>query len=111
LFEFVWSLPLEYRIRDKQSKALLRELLYRHVPRGLIERPKSGFAIPIGQYLRGPLRDWAESMLDPTRLRREGYFDVGKVRSVWDKHCAGQINRHYDLWSILIFQAWLVRTN
>jgi len=111
LFEFVWSLPLEYRIRDKQSKALLRELLYRHVPRSLIERPKSGFAIPIGQYLRGPLRDWAESMLDPTRLRREGYFDVGKVRSVWDKHCAGQINRHYDLWSILIFQAWLVRTN
>jgi asparagine synthase (glutamine-hydrolysing) len=111
LFEFVWSLPLEYRIRDKQSKALLRELLCRHVPKGLIERPKSGFAIPIGQYLRGPLRDWAESMLDPTRLRREGYFDVGKVRSVWDKHCAGQVNRHYDLWSILMFQAWLVRAN
>ena len=111
LFEFVWSLPLEYRIRDKQSKALLRELLYRHVPRSLIERPKSGFALPIGQYLRGPLRDWAESMLDPARLRQEGYFDVGRVRTAWDQHCSGRFNRQYELWSILMFQAWLDHTD
>jgi len=111
LFEFVWSLPLEYRIRDKQSKALLRELLYRHVPRSLIERPKSGFALPIGQYLRGPLRHWAESMLDPARLRQEGYFDVGRVRTAWDQHCSGRFNRQYELWSILMFQAWLDHTD
>jgi asparagine synthase (glutamine-hydrolysing) len=111
LFEFVWSLPLEYRIRDKQSKALLRELLYRHVPRSLIERPKSGFALPIGQYLRGPLRDWAESMLDPARLRQEGYFDVSRVRTAWDQHCSGRFNRQYELWSILMFQAWLDHTD
>lgn len=107
LFEFMWSLPLEYRIRRRESKALLRHLLYRHVPKQLIERPKSGFAIPIGKYLRGPLRDWAESLLDPIRLRREGFFDVGKVRNAWDQHRTGRFNRQYDLWSILMFQAWL----
>lgn len=111
LFEFVWSLPLKYRIRDKQSKSVLRELLYRHVPRSLIERPKSGFALPIGQYLRGPLRHWAESMLDPARLRQEGYFDVGRVRIAWDQHCSGRFNRQYELWSILMFQAWLDHTD
>lgn len=106
LFEFAWSLPLEYRVRGNQSKAILRQLLYRHLPRHLIDRPKSGFALPVGQYLRGPLRDWAESLLDPARLRREGYFDAGKVRNAWDQHCSGRLNRQYDLWSILMFQAW-----
>ncbi len=111
LFEFVWSLPLEYRIRGRESKALLRQLLYRHVPKDLVERPKSGFALPIGQYLRGPLRDWAESLLDPARLRQEGYFDVGRVRTAWDQHCSGRFNRQYELWSILMFQAWLDHTD
>jgi len=107
LFEFVWSLPLSYRIRGGKGKALLREVLYRHVPESLIERPKSGFALPIGQYLRGPLLDWAEGLLDPGRLKSEGYFDVKKVRAAWDQHCSGRFNRQYDLWSILMFQSWL----
>lgn len=107
LFEFAWSLPREYRIRGKESKSLLRQLLYRHVPRQLIERPKSGFELPIWQYIRGPLRDWAESMFDPVRLRGEGYFDASKVRSAWDQHCSGRFNRQYELWSVLMFQAWL----
>lgn len=107
LFEFAWSLPLSYRIRGKQGKSLLREVLYRHVPRELVERPKSGFALPIGDYLRGPLRDWAESLLNKERLSQEGYFDAVKVRSAWDQHLSGRFNRQYDLWSVLMFQAWL----
>jgi asparagine synthase (glutamine-hydrolysing) len=107
LFEFLWSLPLEYRIGNGQSKKLLRHLLYRYIPKHLVERPKSGFALPISQYLRGPLRDWAESQLDPVKLSQEGYFDVDKVRAAWDQHCSGRVNRQYDLWSILMFQAWL----
>jgi asparagine synthase (glutamine-hydrolysing) len=106
LFEFAWSLPPGYRIRGLESKALLRQLLYRHVPKELIARPKSGFALPIGRYLRGPLRDWAESLLDPVLLRQEGYFDVDKVRAAWDQHFSGRFNRQYELWSILMFQTW-----
>lgn len=106
LFEFVWSLPLSYRIRGKQGKSLLREVLYRHVPRALVERPKTGFSLPIGDYLRGPLREWAESLLSPERLSQEGYFDASRVRAVWEQHLSGKFNRQYDLWSVLMFQAW-----
>jgi asparagine synthase (glutamine-hydrolysing) len=106
LFEFVWSLPLSYRIRSKQGKSLLREVLYRHVPRALIERPKTGFSLPIGDYLRGPLREWAESLLSVERLSQEDYFDAVRVRAVWEQHLSGKFNRQYDLWSVLMFQAW-----
>lgn len=106
LFEFVWSLPRDYRIQEGSSKTLLRQLLYRYVPKQLIERPKTGFELPIGEYLRGPLRDWVESLLDPIRLRQEGYFDANMVRAAWDEHCTGKFNRQYELWSILMFQAW-----
>ena len=106
LFEFVWSLPLSYRIRGKQGKSLLREVLYRHVPRALIERPKTGFSLPIGDYLRGPLREWAESLLSVERLSQEDYFDAVRVRAVWEQHLSGKFNRQYDLWSVLMFQAW-----
>lgn len=107
LFEFAWSIPLSYRIRGKQGKSLLREILYRHVPRELIERPKTGFSLPIGDYLRGPLREWAESLLSEKRLSQEGYFDVARVRAVWEQHLSGKVNRQYDIWSVLMFQAWL----
>lgn len=106
LFEFLWSLPLSFRIRRGGSKQALRELLYRYVTRELVERPKAGFALPIHDWLRGPLREWAESLLDPVRLRREGYFNSMLIRRAWDEHLAGRRNRQYDLWSILMFQAW-----
>lgn len=106
LFEFVWSLPISYRIRGKEGKSLLREVLYRHVPRTLVERPKTGFSLPIGDYLRGPLREWAESLLSVERLSEDDYFDSTRVRSVWIQHLSGKANRQYDLWSVLMFQAW-----
>jgi asparagine synthase (glutamine-hydrolysing) len=108
--EFAWRLPLSMRVRDGQGKWLLRRVLDRYVPRELVERPKMGFGLPIGTWLRGPLRDWAESMLDPWRLRREGYLDPAPVRTAWADHLSGRRNRQYELWDVLMFQAWLEAT-
>lgn len=104
--EAAWRLPMSVKIRDGVGKAILRDILYRYVPRELVERPKMGFAIPIADWLTGPLRSWAENLLDETRLRREGFLDVDAVRSLWDDHCSGRINAHKPLWNILMFQAW-----
>lgn len=106
LFEFLWSLPLAFRIGPRGGKQILRDILNRYVPRKLVERPKSGFALPIHDWLRGPLRDWGESLLDETRLYQEGYFDAVSVRQAWDEHMSGRRNRQYELWSILMFQSW-----
>lgn len=106
LFEFLWSLPLAFRIGPRGGKQILRDILDRYVPRNLVERPKSGFALPIHDWLRGPLRDWGEDLLDEARLRREGYFDAGSVRRAWGDHLSGRRNRQYELWSILMFQSW-----
>lgn len=107
LFRFAWSLPQQYKIRDGVSKWVLREVLYRYVPRKLIERPKMGFSVPMGTWLRGPLRDWAESLLDEKRLRREGYFVSDNIQNKWREHLSGARNWQYHLWDILMFQAWL----
>ena len=107
LVDFAWSLPLDLKLRGNSSKWLLRQVLYRHVPRRLIERPKMGFGVPIGNWLRGPLRDWAEDLLSPTRLRRQGFFHVDPVRRVWRQHLDGRANREHELWNLLIFQSWL----
>jgi asparagine synthase (glutamine-hydrolysing) len=107
LVEFAWTLPLDYKIRDGQSKWLLRQLLYRHVPRALIERPKMGFGVPVGEWLRGPLRDWAEAQLDPARLTKEGFWQPDYVRKAWEQHVTGQRNFTAKLWPVLMFQAWL----
>jgi asparagine synthase (glutamine-hydrolysing) len=105
--DFAWHLPLDMKLRGGRGKHLLREVLYRHVPRELIDRPKAGFGVPIDAWLRGPLREWADDLLEPSRMRQEGIIDVQSVRTVWDAHQAGRIDAQYLLWDVLMIQAWL----
>lgn len=105
--ELAWRLPLHMKIRNGQGKWALRQVLYKYVSRELIERPKAGFGIPVGQWLRGPLRDWAEGLLDEVRLQREGYFDPAPIRQVWQQHLSGRHDWTPRLWCVLMFEAWL----
>lgn len=107
--EFAWRLPLDYKLRDGRAKWVLREVLDRHVPRSLIDRPKRGFGVPLGAWLRGPLRDWAESLLDADRLADEGYLKPRVVRKTWDDFVTGRRQWQTSLWAVLMFQAWLER--
>ena len=107
VMEFAWRLPMHMKLRDGRGKWVLRQLLDRHVPRALMERPKMGFGIPLDQWLRGPLRDWAADLLAEDRLRREGYFRPEDIVSTWQLHLRGEGSFGYRLWSVLMFQAWL----
>lgn len=109
VIEFAWSLPLQMKIREGQGKWLLRQVLYRYVPKELIERPKQGFGVPLAFWLRGPLRDWAEALLDEARLRKEGYLRPEPIRARWQEHLSGGRNWQYWLWNVLMFQAWRER--
>ncbi len=106
LIEFTWCLPLSMKIGDGQGKRLLREVLYKYVPRELIERPKMGFTIPLDSWLRGPLKDWAEDLLEESRLMSEGYFNPVPIRRLWNEHLSQRKNWAYKLWGVLMFQAW-----
>jgi asparagine synthase (glutamine-hydrolysing) len=106
VLEFAWTLPLSMKLRNGQSKWLLRQVLYRHVPKEMIERPKMGFGIPLDVWLREPLREWAEALLNPSRLEAEGYFHAEPIRQKWSEHLSGQRNWSYYLWDVLMFQAW-----
>jgi asparagine synthase (glutamine-hydrolysing) len=104
--EFAWRLPLDLKIRGNTTKWILRQVLYRHVPPVLIERPKMGFGIPVGDWLRGPLRDWAEALIDERRLREEGFFHAEAVRESWNALLRGNPREQLKLWTILMFQSW-----
>ena len=105
--EFVWSLALNQRVRGSRTKWLLRELLYKYVPAALVDRPKMGFGVPIAQWLRGPLRPWAEDLLDSARLDHQGYLNSQLVRQYWELHRSGKANFEFALWNVLMFQQWL----
>src|SRR5262245_6857081 len=104
--EFAWRLPRTAKIRAGISKWLLRQVLYRHVPKSLVERPKMGFGIPLGDWLRGPLRSWADDLLTESRLRQAGLLDAARVRQIWDAHLNGRRNHEYMLWNVLMLEAW-----
>ena len=105
--EFAWRVPMSMKVYDGEGKWLLRQLLYRYVPRSICERPKMGFDVPVVAWLRGPLRDWAESLINERRLQAEGFFHPAPIRQKWREHLSGARNWQHQLWSVLMFQSWL----
>ncbi len=106
IYEYAWRLPMEYKIRDGKGKWLLRQVLKNHVPDELFERPKQGFSVPVADWLRGELRDWAQDLLDEKTLREQGLLDYMQIKAMWDEHQKGKGNHANKLWSVLMFQAW-----
>jgi len=107
VIEFAWHLPLNTKIQGETGKSPLRQLLYKYVPRPLVDRPKRGFAVPVRDWLRGPMRSWAEDLLNESRLHNEGYISAKPIRKKWAEHLHGRHNWQPQLWGVLMFQSWL----
>lgn len=105
--EFAWRLPMSMKVRDGRGKWILRQVLDRYVPRQLIDRPKMGFGVPLGEWLRGPLREWAEDLLSESELSQQGLLRVDLVRRAWQEHLSGKQERATQLWAVLMLQAWM----
>jgi asparagine synthase (glutamine-hydrolysing) len=108
--EFAATLPTRYLRKNRDGKRVLREVLFRRCPKELFDRPKRGFAVPVREWLRTDLRDWAEAQLDPHRLEQEGYLRAAPIRRVWHEHLSGERNWQHQLWPVLMFQAWMEET-
>ena len=107
VFEYAWQIPINFKINGQNGKQILRSLLYQYVPQKLIDRPKTGFAIPIGKWLCGPLKNWAESLLEESSLEKQGFFQPSAVRQLWNEHQSDQRDHANKIWAILMFQSWL----
>ena len=105
--ELALSMPLDVKICDGEGKWALKQILYKYVPKSLLDRPKTGFGVPVDHWLRGPLRDWAEALLDEHKLAQQGLFNVVMVKKYWQEHLSGGRNWQYPLWNLLMFQSWL----
>jgi asparagine synthase (glutamine-hydrolysing) len=105
--ELAFAMPRHALIRDGVRKWALRQILYRHVPKAAVDRPKVGFAVPLADWLRGPLRDWAEDLLSESRLRDGGILDAGPIRTIWREHLSGRFDRSSYLWNVLMFESWM----
>ena len=107
VIEYAMSLPLSLKIKNNQGKWILKQLLYQYVPKEIVDRPKMGFGVPIGDWLRGPLREWAESLINNDKLIKDGYLDIETVKYIWNEHLSKKRDRTSEIWNILMFQAWL----
>ncbi len=107
LFHLAWRLPFEYKVSEGLGKRVIRDVLAQYIPQSMFDRPKQGFSVPVAQWLRGPLREWAEDLLEPNQLASQGYLDVAQVRAIWSEHLSGHRNWQARLWSVLMFQSWL----
>ncbi|MGI9221340.1 MAG: asparagine synthase-related protein, partial [Woeseiaceae bacterium] len=107
LIEFAWRIPTSAKVRDGQGKWLLRRVLKRYLPDALFDRPKHGFNVPVGDWLRGPLRDWAHDLLHSPRIQSDGFLDATGIQKRWDQHMSGRRDCGRELWAILMVQAWL----
>ena len=105
--ELAARIPIEQKISNGKGKQILRKILFKYVPEDLIERPKQGFGIPLGEWLKGPLKDWSEDLLNKSKLENEGFFNQTLVRARWKEHLEGKRNWEHSLWNVLMFQAWL----
>ena len=105
--EIAWSIPSSLKVKNGKSKSILRNILYSYVPKELIERPKTGFNIPIAQWLRGPLREWADSLLSQSRIDADGYLFSEQIQLIWNEHLSGRYDWSDRLWGVLMFQSWL----